>query len=258
MTSDELWVCHLGTVPYLDAVALQEQVRARRQAGELPDILLLLEHPPVYTRGRRSGADELPFAEDFYRARGIDVAPTDRGGRVTYHGPGQLVGYPIMQVADIGSHLRTIEGAIVSALDEEGIEAHSRSDEGPDYTGVWVEDRKIASIGVHLSRGISTHGFAVNVDNDLDPFSWVVACGLPGVAMTSIAGELAGTNPRHADYESAASDLNEAPGVACFRKRIAHAFCEAHARRQRLVSPRRLGIDEAPAPAPSRQVAVPA
>jgi lipoyl(octanoyl) transferase len=243
MTRDELWVCHLGTIPYLDAVALQEQVRALRQAGELPDTLLLLEHPPVYTHGRRTGAGELPFGEDFYRAKGIDLVATDRGGRVTYHGPDQLVGYPIMGVADIGAHLRTIEAAIVAALSAEGIDAHSRSDEGPDYTGVWVGPRKIASIGVHVSRGISTHGFAVNVVNDLHPFSWVVACGLPDVAMTSLAREAPSGAP---------------VGLPCFRRRMAHAFCEAHSRRQRLVSPRRLGIEAPLAPTPTRRVAVPA
>jgi lipoyl(octanoyl) transferase len=258
MTRDELWVCHLDTVPYLDAVTLQEQIRARRQADELPDTLLLLEHTPVYTHGRRSAENELPFGEDFYRAKGIDLVATDRGGRVTYHGPGQLVGYPIMGVADIGSHLRTMEAAIVVALGEEEIEARSRSEEGPDYTGVWVGPRKIASIGVHVSRGISTHGFAVNVNNDLDPFTWVVACGLPDVAMTSIAQERGIPNPEQADYHSAAPATNEATGVACFRKRMAHAFCEAHGRRQRLVSPQRLEIDAPLAPAPSRRVAVPA
>jgi lipoyl(octanoyl) transferase len=240
MTRDELWVCHLGTVPYLDAVALQEQVHEQRQADELPDTLLLLEHPPVYTHGRRSTEGELPFTEDFYRAKGIDLVATDRGGRVTYHGPGQLVGYPIMQVADIGSHLRTMEAAIVSALGDEGIDARSRAGEGPDFTGVWAGPRKIASIGVHVSRGISTHGFAVNVANDLDPFSWVIACGLPDVVMTSVARE----TPPHVST-----------GVPCFRRRMAHAFCQAHGRRQRLVSPQRLGID-APLGPPSRRVAV--
>jgi len=259
MTRDELWVCHLGTIPYLDAVALQESVRERRQADGLPDILLLLEHPPVYTRGRRSAAGELTLGEDFYRARNIDLVDTNRGGRVTYHGPGQLVGYPIMRVTDIGSHLRTMEAAIVSALGAEDIDAHSRAEEGPDYTGVWVGSRKIASIGVHVSRGISTHGFAVNVANDLDPFSWVVACGLPDVAMTSVARELGVSNPRHANCDSAAFEVNEAPGVACFRKRMAHAFCQAHGRRQRLVSPGRLGIDAPLARASSsRRIAVPA
>ncbi len=243
MTLDELWVCHLGTVPYLDAVALQERVRARRGADELPDTLLLLEHPPVYTRGRRSAASELALGEDFYRARNIDLVNTDRGGRVTYHGPGQLVGYPIMRITDIGSHLRTIEASIVSALASEGVESRSRADEGPDYTGVWVQDRKIASIGVHVSRGISTHGFAVNVEDDLTPFSWIVACGLPEVAMTSIAQETSAGPPT---------------GLQCFRRRMAHAFCQAHGRRQRLVSPRRLGIDAPLARPPSRRVAVPA
>ena len=243
MTRDELWVCHLGTISYLDAVALQEQVREFRQREELPDTLLLLEHPPVYTHGRRTGAGELPFEADFYLAKGIHVVQTDRGGRVTYHGPGQLVGYPIISVADIGSHLRTMEAAIVAALSEEGIDAHSRSDEGPDYTGVWVGPRKIASIGVHVSRGISTHGFAVNVVNDLDPFSRVVACGLPDVAMTSLAREAPSGTPI---------------GLPCFRRRMAHAFCEAHSRRQRLVSPQRLGIEAPLAPATTRLVAVPA
>ncbi len=222
---NELWVCHLGLVPYRDGLAIQEQVRVRRQAGELPDTLLLLEHPPVYTRGRRSGVEDLPFGEDFYRAKGIDVFDTDRGGKLTYHGPGQLVGYPVMGIEDVGRYLRTMEDAIVAALAEEGIRARSRHHEGIDYTGVWVDDRKIASIGVHVSRGVTTHGFAVNVENDLDPFSWVTACGLPDVTMTSIARE-----------------LDTTASLACFRKRMAHSFCRAHGRRQRLVTPQRLGI----------------
>ncbi|HWY89732.1 MAG TPA: lipoyl(octanoyl) transferase LipB [Solirubrobacteraceae bacterium] len=189
-SSPELRVRHLGTVAYRDALALQLSIRERRLTEELPDTLLLLEHPPVYTRGRRAADGELALGEDYYRARGIDVVETDRGGRVTYHGPGQLVGYPIVRVDDIGAHLRTMESAIVAALADEDIQARSRCAEGPDYTGVWVEDRKIASIGVHVSRGITTHGFAVNVDVDLAPFSWVIACGLPDVTMTSIAREL--------------------------------------------------------------------
>jgi lipoyl(octanoyl) transferase len=229
-TSNELWVCHLGTVAYPDAVAIQEQLRAQRQAGRLPDVLLLLEHPSVYTRGRRSGAEDLPFGEDFYRAKGIDVVDTDRGGRLTYHAPGQLVGYPIMGINDVGGFLRTMERAIVSALADEGVRARSRHEEGTDHTGVWVQDRKIASIGLHVSRGVTTHGFAVNVDSDLDPFSWVVACGLPDVAMTSIAREL---------------DPGRFTGVPCFRRRMAFHFAAAHRRRQRLVSPWRLGIDTA-------------
>ena len=227
---EELWVCNLGTVAYRNALAAQEQIRAQRQAGELPDTLLLLEHPPTYTRGRRSDAGDLPFGEAFYRAKGIDVIATDRGGRLTYHGPGQLVGYPIMRIDDVHRYLRTMEDAIIAALAVAGVQARSRHDEGIDYTGVWVDDRKIASIGVHVSRSVSTHGFAINVHNDLEPFSWVVACGLPNVTMTSLAHELA---------------LDCQPALACTRKRVAHAFCQAHGRRQRLVSPARLGIDTA-------------
>src|ERR1022692_2906145 len=114
--SPDLWVCQLGTVPYQQAVAMQEQIRERRLAGELPDTLMLLEHPPVYTRGRRSGDGELPLGEDFYRAQGIEVVATDRGGRITYHGPGQLIGYPIMHIDDVHRYLRTMEDAIVATL----------------------------------------------------------------------------------------------------------------------------------------------
>ena len=227
-TFDELWVCHLGTVPYCDALAIQQDVAARRRAGLLPDTLLVLEHPPVYTRGRRSRPDELTLGEDFYRERGIEIATTDRGGRVTYHGPGQLVGYPIMGVTDVVAHLRTTEDAIVAALAEEGIAARSRPQDGPDYTGVWVEERKIASLGVHVSRGVSTHGFAVNVDNDLEPFAWVVACGLPGVEMTSIAAELGG-----------------GASTERFRERMAASFCQVHDRCRRLVTAQELGLDAA-------------
>jgi lipoyl(octanoyl) transferase len=226
---EELWVCRLGTVPYADALAIQADVQARRQADELPDTLLLLEHPPVYTRGRRSAEGELSLGEDFYRSRGIEIVPTDRGGKVTYHGPGQLVGYPIMRVQDIGAHLRTMEAAIVAALSGVGIDARSRCEEGADYTGVWVDDRKIASIGVHVSHGVSTHGFAVNVTNDLTPFTWIVPCGLPGVSMTSVEQELG-------DEMSG--------GVEAFRDRVARRFCEAHNRRERLVARQDVGIVE--------------
>jgi lipoate-protein ligase B len=225
--ASEIWTCHLGLVGYAEGVAIQEQLRARRIAGELPDMLLLLEHPPLYTRGRRAGADELPFGESFYRDRGIELHETNRGGRITYHAPGQLVGYPIVAVDDVIAHVRTMELAIIDALGQEQISARARAEDGPDYTGVWVAERKIASIGVHVSRGVSIHGFAVNVENDLEPFGLIVACGLPDVSMTSIARETDGSGE----------------GLACFRKRMAHSYCEVHGARQRLVSARRLGID---------------
>src|SRR5205085_5662430 len=136
--SRELLVCELGTVEYREALALQERTAQARSRDEAPDVLLLLEHPPVYTRGRRSEPGELPMGEDWYRAQGIDVVDTDRGGRITYHGPGQLVGYPIMRTGDVVGFVRTMEGALVAALAEEGIEARTRPDEGRDFTGVWA------------------------------------------------------------------------------------------------------------------------
>jgi lipoyl(octanoyl) transferase len=222
--ADDLWTVTLGTVEYREAWALQERVRAARQADAIPDTLLLLEHPPVYTRGRRSAPGELGLGEDWYRARGIDIVDVDRGGKVTYHGPGQLVGYPIMRVTDVLGFLGTMERAIVHALGDHGVPgARGRSPEGRDLTGVWLEDRKIASIGLHMSREVSMHGFAVNVDNDMAPFEWVVACGLPDVRMTSIA------------LETGRED-----SFACFRKRMAFRFAEAFGARQRLVSRARL------------------
>jgi lipoyl(octanoyl) transferase len=185
----ELLVCELGTVEYREALELQERLREARIRDEIPDTLLLLEHPPVYTRGRRSEPGELPMGEDWYRSQGIDVVDTRRGGKITYHGPGQLVGYPIMGVADVVAFVRGMERAIVAALGAEGIEGRARPDEGPDFTGVWTGERKIASIGVHVARGVTTHGFAVNVENDLQPFEWIVPCGLEGVRMTSVIKE---------------------------------------------------------------------
>src|SRR4051794_21057751 len=220
----DLWVCHLGQVEYREAAALQERLRERVIAGELPELMLLLEHPPVYTVGRRSDAADLPFPEAFYRERGIDIVRTPRGGQLTYHGPGQLVGYPIMRVSSVPEYILTMERAIVAALADAGVAAGTKL--GHKHVGVWVGERKIASVGVHISHGVSSHGFAVNVTNDLDPFSWVVACGLPEVQMTSVRAE------------------GIAEGLGCFRKRMGYRFCEAFGFRQRIVPPTRLGIDQ--------------
>jgi len=230
--SPELWTCHLGTVEYREAVTVQERLRAGVVAGQLPDLLLLLEHPPVYTVTRRTDSGDLPFPDDFYKARGVDIVRTPRGGQLTYHGPGQLVGYPIMRVSSLPEYILTMEKALVAALAEEGVAARGRDHEGPAYTGVWVEERKIASIGVHLSKGVTAHGFAVNVDNDVEPFHQVTACGLPGVRMTSLALE-----------------SGRRGGLACFRKRVAFAYASAHGLRQRIVTPARLGIARVPVPA---------
>jgi lipoyl(octanoyl) transferase len=223
----ELWVVALGEIEYREALALQERIRDARQAGAVPDTMLLLEHPPVYTRGRRSGAGELSMGEAWYRERGIEIIEVNRGGRVTYHGPGQLIGYPIVAVDDVVQYVRTLERGLVAALAREGVAARARVDDGPDYTGVWVAERKIASIGVHVARGVTTHGFAVNVVNDLAPFSWVVACGLPDVSMTSLAAE-------------APSDAPDRERLRGFETRTALSIAEALGRRQRIVSRARL------------------
>ena len=198
--SDELLVKRLGVVPYLEAWELQKQLAEQRRRQEIPDVLLLLEHPPTYTRGRRSKPEELPMGIDWYEAQGIEVHDTDRGGLVTYHGPGQLVAYPIVDLAnynnDVHAYVRGLEQVIISALAEAGVPAQTID----GLTGVWTQGdppptlsstpaRKIASIGLHVSRGITTHGLAINVNNDLQAFEWIVPCGIEGVAMTSITRE---------------------------------------------------------------------
>jgi lipoyl(octanoyl) transferase len=188
--SDRLWVIRCGLVPYEAAREAQARLAAARQAGEVPDLLLLLEHPPVYTRGRRSKPEELPMGVDWYRAQGIEVNDTDRGGAVTYHGPGQLVGYPIVSLKpygdDVHEYVRRMERAVIGTLAELGIDAKTIG----GLTGVWTGGRKIGSIGIHISRGVTTHGLAINVNNDLQPFEWIVPCGIEGVRMTSVAREL--------------------------------------------------------------------
>jgi lipoate-protein ligase B len=215
----ELWVAQMGRIPYAAGVELQARIRGRRQADEIPDALLLLEHPPVYTKGRRASAADLPMGEDWYRMQGIEVCETDRGGRATYHGPGQLVGYPIVRIDDVPAYVHTMERAIVAALGEEGVEAEVR----PGETGVWASGAKIGSIGIHVSRGVTTHGFAINVDNDLQPFEWIVPCGLEGVRMTSLLKETGRTE-----------------GMGCFRKRIAYRMARELGLRQRIVGLERL------------------
>ena len=138
----------------------------------------------MYTKGKRTERADLPMGEDWYRLQGIEVEETDRGGRVTYHGPGQLVAYPIMSVARVADFVHTMERAIVAALADEGVEAEPRA---TPLTGIWVGERKVASIGVRVSSGVSTHGLAVNVDNDLQPFEWIVPCGIEYVRMTSVS-----------------------------------------------------------------------
>jgi lipoate-protein ligase B len=230
----DLWVAQLGVVPYAEALRLQHELRDRRVAGELPDLLLVLEHPPVYTKTRRSGPADLPLGEDWYRERGIEVAETDRGGRVTYHGPGQLVAYPIMAVDRVADFVHTMERAMVEALADEGVAAEARD---VPFTGVWVGDAKIGAIGIRVREGVSIHGLAVNVDNDLAPFEWIVPCGIEAARVTSVAREKYRSGAgQPAPSRTAGRDRS----LPCFRKRLAYRFAEAFGMRQRIVSPRRL------------------
>jgi lipoate-protein ligase B len=218
----ELWVVQLGRLPYGEALDLQHELRDRRQRDEIPDVLLLLEHDPVYTKGRRTTPVDLPMGEEWYRLQGIEVEEVDRGGAVTYHGPGQLVGYPIMRIGHVREYVHTMEQAIVQMLADEKVEARPGGD---DLTGIWVGERKIGSIGVHVQSRVTTHGFAINVDNDLQPFEWVVPCGLGHVRMTSLYLE-----------------TGLPGGMKCFRKRAAWRFAQAFGLKQRIVSLDRLRV----------------
>ena len=193
-------------VPYMVGLEIQRSTE--------PDHLLLLEHEPVYTRGRRTKPEELPMGEDWYRSQGIEICDTDRGGAVTYHGPGQLVGYPIMRIEGVHEYVAALERAIIAALADEGVSAEVR--EG--LTGVWAPKGKIASIGVRVKNRVSMHGLAVNVDNDLQPFEWIVPCGMEGAQMSSVCKE-----------------TGEAGHMDSFREALVARLCEALGREARVV-----------------------
>jgi len=186
------WVCRLGRMGYYDAWALQRDLHARRVAGAIPDVLLLLEHEPVITLGRGFHPENLLYPRDEYSRRGIEVVETDRGGDVTYHGPGQLVGYPIFDLRergrDVHRFLRDVEEAIMLTLRGYGVEGERR----PPHTGVWVGGQKVCAIGIKVSKWVSLHGFALNVQNDLSPFETIIPCGISGLGVTSL-GLLAGS-----------------------------------------------------------------
>ncbi len=191
MTERLLLVQDLGLVPYGDALERQRALADDRIAGRLPhDTLLLLEHPPVVTLGRGTKQTSLPIDPEALRRRGIDVFEIERGGDVTYHGPGQLVGYPIFDLTqhrrDLHWFLRQLEEALIAALRTLGIASERRA----GYTGVWTAGRKIASIGIHVRQWVTWHGFALNVTTDLSAFDLIVPCGIPGVVMTSVEKEL--------------------------------------------------------------------
>jgi lipoyl(octanoyl) transferase len=180
----------LGRRPYAEVLELQRDLCRRRMAGEIQDdLLLLVEHDPVVTLGRGTRATSLPLSAEEIRRRGVDVFEVERGGDVTYHGPGQLVGYPIVDLKrhrpDLHWYLRELEGALIDALADLEIPAERR----PGLTGVWTRGRKIASIGIHVKQWVTFHGFALNVVNDLANFGLIVPCGIDNVVMTSVARE---------------------------------------------------------------------
>jgi lipoyl(octanoyl) transferase len=183
---------YLGRVPYAEAVELQLAARSALKAGEGPERLLLLEHPHVYTLGRNASEADVLASSEWLRARGVEVAECDRGGQVTYHGPGQLVGYPIVNLSpdrrDVRRYVRDLQEVLIRTLAhylaDHGVTAEGR--DGQAFVGVWAGEEKIASIGVHLSRWITTHGVALNVSTDLSYFAGIIPCGLHQVRMTSI------------------------------------------------------------------------
>ena len=192
-TLEHVW---LGRVPYRQAWALQRRLAAARATGEIGDTLLLLEHPAVFTMGRTGSPEHLRGGAEHLVARGAEYVEVDRGGSVTFHGPGQLVAYPILALAevfpqagtrsglgDVVAHLRALEQALITTVLGYGVEATRR----PPYTGIWVGEGKLAAIGVKLASGVTTHGAALNVSTDLTWFGEVVPCGIEGAGVVSLA-----------------------------------------------------------------------
>src|SRR3954449_5184549 len=200
----------LGRVPYAEAEEMQHAARAALKAGEGPERFLLLEHPHVYTLGRNASAEDVLAGPEQLAALGVEVAECDRGGQVTYHGPGQLVGYPVVNLSpdrrDVRRYVRDLQEVLVRTLADYGVAAQPGEEQA--FIGVWAaagkERAKIASIGVHLSRWVTTHGFALNVATDLALFAGIVPCGLTAVEMTSIA-ERTGASPDLAEVAARAA-----------------------------------------------------
>jgi lipoyl(octanoyl) transferase len=184
--SPPLLVRRLGRVSYEEGLELQAHLVARRQRDEIPDTLLLLEHDPVFTLGRNARPENVLVSPDVLRARGFGVFETGRGGDVTYHGPGQAVGYPILHLEparqDVHRYVRDLEEVMIRACADLGVAAGRV----PGRSGAWVGSEKIGAIGVRIARWVTSHGFALNVANDLAPFGWIVPCGIRDGGVTSL------------------------------------------------------------------------
>lgn len=180
----------LGFIDYKEAWDLQKEIVSNRSSGDLEDVLLLLEHPNTYTLGKTADKINLKGSEDYLRQNQISVYDIDRGGDITYHGPGQIVGYPIIDLnnwyKDTHKYLRALEEVIIKTCDEYNLICGRN----PKYTGVWINDKKIAAIGIKVSRWITMHGFAFNINTDLNLFNGIVPCGIHEKAVTSLKEEL--------------------------------------------------------------------
>ncbi len=195
-----LEVRHCGILRYDDALAMQRDLHARRIAGEVPDTLMLVEHPHVLTAGTCGGRadrwENLTRTKAELEAEGVDLHESDRGGDITWHGPGQLVGYPILDLneeKDLGAYVRRVEEVQLLALKALGVEASRVK----GMTGVWIGNNKITAIGIRLRKWVSMHGFAMNLEGPLEGFDWIVPCGLKGKGVTSVERELGYIMPRH-------------------------------------------------------------
>ncbi len=214
-------VRHLGMTSYHDAWDLQRRLVAEIASGQSPETLLLLEHPHTYTIGRRGGHEHLLASTEELRDRGAVVVETDRGGDITYHGPGQVVGYPLLDLrrrtgGDVHLYLRLLEEALIRVLAEYGLPGERE----PEYTGVWCEGAKVAAIGVKVSRGITMHGFAFNIEADMSYFGLIVPCGIHGRRVTSLEQLLGRALPMPDVLEAVERNLAEVFGLPIGRPAI--------------------------------------
>ena len=190
MVKKNLTYCNIDTIDYKEAWNLQKEIFSRRVSGEVSDYLFLLEHPNTYTLGKTAHKENLISSEEFLKGNNISVYDIDRGGDITYHGPGQIVGYPIIDLnywsKDTHKYLRALEEVIINTCKEYGLDCGRN----PKRTGVWLNDKKIAAIGIKVSRWITMHGFAFNVNTDLNLFGGIIPCGIQDKSVTSLSNEL--------------------------------------------------------------------
>jgi lipoyl(octanoyl) transferase len=190
MNNKILEYCNLGCIDYKEAWDLQKEIFSKRVSGEVEDVLLLLEHPNTYTLGKTANKENLKGTEDYLKENQISVYDIDRGGDITYHGPGQIVGYPIVDLnnwfKDTHKYLRTLEEVIIKTCNDYGL----MCERNPKHTGVWIDERKIAAIGIKVSRWVTMHGFAFNVNTDLNLFNGIIPCGIQDKSVTSLSKEI--------------------------------------------------------------------